>query len=78
MPNGKDHLLPAYGPCDEAIEFVIRPPFGKERLREDDNAKATAGESFVYFPPEAIADLELKFIVPNTLTRLIAEMPRTD
>src|SRR5690606_6290264 len=56
---------------DQAVQFVARPSLAEERLREDDQAQATAADSSVDLAAEAVADAQLSLVEPDDKTAFL-------
>src|ERR1017187_9813673 len=47
VPNGQYHLATKRLPCDQSVEFILRPSLGEERVAEHNNPKSRIGQSAV-------------------------------
>src|SRR4051794_10357537 len=64
MPNRENDLLPVLFQCHETVELLPRPIFQQESGTDNQQAKATLGESLVNFLPQTVTKFQFLPIQP--------------
>ena len=65
MPNRKQYLVTCDSTGNETVKLIVGPALPDKIGRDDDYAKPALCQPLVNLSSQAVADIELEFVVPD-------------